>query len=115
MTQEEYIKQFIAICDKMITTTKAKNGDYADKEDAFSNFKMIEQMSAGRISVADGIIVRLTDKLKRILSLLGREGQVKTESIQDTALDMAVYSVILYIWLDYQNGMERSKKETTMV
>lgn len=113
MTQEEYFKRFLEKCDQMIRTTKAKNTDYAESSDAFANFKMIEQMTHGRITVADGIVVRMTDKLKRISSLLAREAAV-SEKIEDTVLDMAVYSLILLIWLEHKIDVEKSPKENYM-
>lgn len=104
MTQEEYFERFIKKCDEMIRMTKAKNTDYAESSDAFANFRMIEQLTQGRISIADGIVVRMTDKLKRISSLLSCEAAV-SEKIEDTILDMAVYSLILLIWLEQKTDL----------
>ena len=99
MTQDEYIQQFSRILTQMLDLTKAKNSDYADSTDAFHNFKQIEQLSSGRISVASGILVRMTDKMTRIANLLSREAQI-SEKLEDTLTDLAVYSIILRIWLE---------------
>lgn len=97
ITQGVYLQQFSKILDEMMALTKRKNSDYAGTEDAMKNFKGIEFFTNGRITVADGIVVRMTDKLQRIANLLTRENQVIDESILDTCRDLAVYSIILEI------------------
>lgn len=112
MTQQQYFDAFIAITEKMIQLTKVKNTDYAENDDAFANFKVIEILSHGRITTADGIWVRMTDKIKRISSLLSREAVGKDEKLTDTVFDLAVYSVILMIWLESQDkGWNKFKEQ----
>lgn len=105
MTQEQYLNRFTQVASYMIGLTTKKNHDYAGSEDAFKNFQLIETLTSGRISTAAGILVRLTDKLQRCANLLARPPQVVAESIEDTLLDNAVYSIIMYLWLT------RDKKE----
>lgn len=99
MNQQKYFEAFRTIIEQMYETTVAKNSDYAESNDAFANFRQIENLTNGRISAEEGILVRMTDKLKRIASLLdkGREAKVTSEQIGDTLLDLAVYSIILKI------------------
>ena len=71
------------ICEKMNTTYKAKNADYGD------SFAELRQ------EYPNAILIRLTDKLKRLKTLMeGGEQQVKDESIDDTLLDLANYCIM---------------------
>lgn len=103
MNRADYLEAFEAITDRMLDTTRRKNGDYADGDDAFQNFRMVEH--AGIATVEQGILTRMSDKFQRAANLLqpGREAQVKDESVEDTLIDNAVYSIILLIY-------RRSKK-----
>jgi hypothetical protein len=103
LSQKAYFNMFDNVCGEMMKLTEMKNSDYAESSDAFANFKTIEQITHGRISVESGILVRMTDKLKRIGSLLSRPATVKTEKIEDTVFDLAVYSVILLVYLRSKN------------
>ena len=92
MTQEQYFKRFNEITAEMLELTKKKNHDYATENDAFKNFRDFGAL---------GILVRMSDKFARLRTALqdGREFQVN-ESVIDTVTDLAVYSVILRIWLE---------------
>lgn len=107
MTQSDYVNRFTQVAQYMVGLTQRKNADYAGSEDAFKNFELIEVLTSGRISTAAGILVRLTDKLQRMANLLARPPQVVEESLEDTCLDNAVYSMIMYLWAT------RHKKELT--
>ncbi len=102
MTQKDYLEQFQKSVLNLIELTRRKNADYADVSDAFKNFRLCE--SIGVASTADGILVRMTDKLQRVANLVKREGKVKEESVYDTLDDLSVYSQILKIWLRSQHG-----------
>ena len=93
-TQEQYLKDFREILELMYETTYKKNTDYTgDKSDPFKNFKIVEDL--GILSAEEGVIVRITDKLSRMAGFV-RNGvlQVEDEKIEDTAIDLAVYSII---------------------
>lgn len=104
MTPEEYMTAFEKLSKQMVETTRRKNHDYAGSSDALFNFKLIEILTQGKISVEQGIITRITDKLSRIISLLDSEAQVKGESKQDTAIDAAVYFMILAIYMKWKSN-----------
>jgi hypothetical protein len=56
----------------------------------------------------------MTDKLQRIANLLSKPADVASESILDSTLDLAVYSVILYIYLeDKWNNATLAEKPMT--
>lgn len=94
------VKGFKETLEKMNSIREAKNHDYAGVGDPFDNFKMVEKL--GITSVEKGILVRMTDKMSRIVNLLEREGKVEDEKIEDTLLDLANYTVILKCYLEHK-------------
>lgn len=69
------------ICDKSHDTYKAKNADYGD---SFAKL---------RRKYPNAILIRLTDKLSRLETLMnGGQQQVNDESIDDTLLDIGTYA-----------------------
>lgn len=99
MTQEEYLKEFEAITKKMLEITKAKNSDYTGTSgDPFKNFKIVED--AGICSTEQGFLTRMMDKLARINSFVQKGAlEVKDESVEDTLLDLANYSILFRCFL----------------
>jgi len=83
--------EFYKILDELKELHSRKNQDYAN-EDPLSNLKMCER---GGLPSWKGVIVRLTDKLSRLLSFMQRESYaVKDESVEDTLKDTAVYAIL---------------------
>ena len=109
MKQKDYINEFKKITQAQVELTERKNSDYADTNDAFANFRMIELLTRGRITTEIGIITRMTDKLQRVANLLSREAQVKDEKIEDTLMDLSIYSKILLIYLKNKNENKNTK------
>ena len=106
MTQKEYLKEFENITKSMLEINTAKNSDYSGggTNNEYKNFKIIEELTNGDISVEEGILVRLTDKISRIASLIkGQANKVNDEKITDTLQDLANYSIILLIYLKNKN------------
>jgi len=97
MTTQQFIQEFEAATAKIVATVKAKNADYAGDGDPFFNFLVIEKLSKGRISAEDGILVRKTDKITRLMNLVKQDAAVTEESFEDTCLDDAAYSIILAV------------------
>ena len=96
MNKKEYIQYHKEMCDKMISITEQKNADYTgSSDDPFANFRVCEQL--GVCSVAQGFVVRMTDKLKRIISIAVQQNKVKvlSETVEDTLLDLANYCILL--------------------
>lgn len=82
---------FYKILDELAELHSLKNSDYANR-DPLSNLKMCE---LGGIPGWKGVIVRLTDKISRLLTFSERESyQVKDESVEDTFKDLAVYGIL---------------------
>lgn len=104
MNQQQYLTKFKEVTEKMYAITAAKNADYSweSAEDAFKNFKVVEQL--GVATVEQWFITRITDKLTRICNLIKQEAQVKDEAITDTLLDLANYSILFKLYLEDKNN-----------
>jgi len=91
-TREDYLREFTKLTDSMVALTKRKNADYAGDSDPFRNFREFGTM---------GFLVRMSDKWSRIKNLVGSDKapQVKDETVEDTLLDLATYSLLLICWL----------------
>ena len=92
----EMYDQFCADGKELIAT---KNNDYAGRapvgQEVFGNLLSCEQL--GICSGETGILVRITDKIKRINTFL-KDGELLTkgESVNDTLLDAHNYIFLLY-------------------
>lgn len=86
---------FKEITDLMVETYERKNHDYGNSFD-----KSVDEF--GLVSPA----IRLTDKLNRFKTLIHTGSTVKDESICDTLLDLANYSILTYLYI---NNNERSQ------
>ena len=96
------IPGFKELLDEKYRIHKAKNSDYAGDADPFKNFKLCETL--GICSVEQGILVRITDKMSRLSTLIasGKDPAVLDEKKRDTALDASNYFDILNCWWDHQ-------------
>jgi len=85
---------------------EAKNHDYGATEDAFANFRHCEEL--GICPAPEGIMVRMSDKMSRIATLLHKEGKVEDEKIRDTIIDLCVYGNILLCLLEEKNNGKKN-------
>ena len=70
-----------------------KGKDYSPGEDSLSNLKACNLL--GICTAADGVVLRMQDKLSRLAALANHAaGEVKEESVTDTVLDLINYSVL---------------------
>lgn len=107
MTRAEYLEFFKDFCDQMLETTRKKNNDYAGAadDDPFFNFTRGEAMKFG--TTEQGFMFRMSDKFSRLATAVARgehSMRVSDESVDDTLMDLAVYSVIFAAY-------RRSKRE----
>ena len=101
MKREDYLNRFSETLSLMFKITSEKNADYATWDDPFRNFRMVENM--GICTSEEWILVRMSDKMSRISNLIkDNKPQVKDESIEDTLVDLANYSIILSIYLKHE-------------
>ena len=103
-TPEQYLKRFKEITDKMLEVTTAKNKDYSWEALAFKNFETISFLTDWKTTTEQGFLVRMTDKITRIANLLETENAVVDEKLEDTLLDLSIYSILFKIYLDTNNN-----------
>lgn len=96
MTQEDYLKFHKKFCEKMHEITAAKSSDYSGVDDILANFK-----SVGGEWIDIGFYTRMMDKMGRLRNFIMTGSlKVKDESIKDTLMDLANYSILLSAYLD---------------
>jgi len=92
LNREQYLKFHKDMCDKLVEVTTRKNNDYAGDRGTFANFESVE---AYGIPTEIGFITRMNDKLSRIATFVDKGVlEVKDESIEDTLMDLANYSIL---------------------
>lgn len=85
------VAQFKSIANSLASLYERKNSDYGDSFG--ETFKKLGIISS---------ITRMSDKLNRIISLTTKKNQkVNDESIADTLMDLASYSIMTLIELGY--------------
>lgn len=96
MTREELLKHHEVLCKQARDLMDKKNRDYAgnDGKEPFANFTRVESM--GICSTEQGFMVRLTDKMSRLSSILqSGKTNVTNETFDDTLVDVINYIVLL--------------------
>ena len=81
--------EFNRITSEMLELYSQKNADYGD---AFA-----ESLDEDGLLVSK---IRLKDKLKRFAQLIENDALVNDESMRDTLIDLANYTVMTLMWLD---------------
>ena len=96
---------FHKILDEMRDLHDRKNNNYAEDSDPLSNLRGCEQIG---LPAHISVFVRLTDKFSRIIQLAKGKPDLVGESMEDTLMDMAIYSVLaIILWREH---VERSGK-----
>jgi len=95
---------FGTLLDEIKALHDSKNHDYAENDDPLSNLRRSEAFG---IPAWKGVLVRLTDKWSRIEQLAAGK-EPKHESLRDSLIDNAVYSLLAVLLLDEQ---ERARRE----
>lgn len=89
--------RFYELIDQMRDLHDRKNSNYAKEDNPLSNFQECEDFN---VPASVGTMVRMSDKWSRLKQLMkGRKDEVG-ESIKDTLMDMAVYSIIEIILIE---------------
>jgi hypothetical protein len=92
--------RFYALLDEIAELHSKKNHDYAKTDEPLSNFNRARALGVEPLT---GVLVRMTDKWSRIEEL--SKGKVaKNESLRDSLIDNAVYSLIAVLLLEEQIG-----------
>ena len=87
------IKKTFDDCYKLVLV---KNKDYAGDNNPYKNFENAEVIG---VDVARAILVRIMDKISRVGNVLEAGTAVKSESVNDTLMDLINYSAILKAYL----------------
>ena len=104
MTQQSEI--FYKLLNEMKEVHDTKRHDYASKEDVFRNFRTSEM---GDIPAWKGVAIRIGDKFSRLMSFVKQEElKIKDESIKDTLIDLANYSLICAILYEEKKDKEHN-------
>lgn len=113
MNGKEFVEFHKATVLKMNDICKKKNQDYSGGGDsyAFNNFTMVEKM--GISSTEQGFLTRMTDKLMRISNITkSGETAVKDESVKDTLMDLANYSILFMGYLESKKTIEPKDQQS---
>lgn len=86
------------ICDELNKLYEKKNHDYGD-----SFHKSYEEFGLTMAAI------RLDDKLNRFKTLIKVESKVKDESIRDTLIDLANYSILTIMEIDMESEKNRGE------
>ena len=91
----------------MFEITRTKNSDYARKDEALANFKRFGAL---------GVLVRISDKYERVFNAMWHQHKfLVDESLTDTVMDMAVYSIIMLVLLEEEEKDLKDKKDKNSV
>ena len=96
MTKSEQHEHFITFASRMSETMLSKGNDYAGDE-RLANFKLVAKIA--QIPVEKVFMVMLATKVVRLGNLTSG-GQPNCESINDSLLDNANYSVLFDAFLN---------------
>lgn len=99
--------KFYDILKEMADLHSRKNHDYAGMSDPLKNLRACQRLN---LEPFMGVMVRLQDKWSRLEEFV-KSGQlmVKNESVIDTLMDNAVYSVLAIILYEEQQKSDRTK------
>ena len=76
------------LCDKLKMTLKSKNANYG--QSAFRS-----PILASNVSPQEALLVRMSDKIARLETLLRGEPDKVKEPLEDTLLDLAGYAILV--------------------
>lgn len=108
MTRDEFLAYLKATHEKMLQVVEQKNHDYCGDANPFGNFMACEAL--GIAEAEKGILVRLVDKFKRIITFVNTGVlKVADEKVEDTCIDAANYFLILAA-LIHSKKMKQIKK-----
>lgn len=94
-------KRFYELLEEIADLHDRKSANYSTDNDPLSNLKMCEEFG---IPAYLGTMVRISDKWSRLTQLSKGKPDEVGESVKDTLMDMAVYSLLaIILWEEKQN------------
>lgn len=98
------------LCEKARDIMILKNHDYSDGDDPFLNFTRIERM--GITSVASGFLVRIIDKISRLITFTNTgKLEAKDEGVEDAFIDIINYCILMHSYLKEQELSDKDDRE----
>ena len=88
--------KFYVLLEEIAELHSRKNHDYARSDEPLSNFRRAEAFG---VEPWRGILIRMSDKWSRLEQLASGKTP-KNESMRDTLIDNAVYSLLAILLLD---------------
>lgn len=110
MTQSEQGTQFEIIVELMKNVLLKKGDDYAN-DDRLSNFKLAGQICG--FTPEQNCLSLIATKVARLGVLLGSDKEPNNESVHDSVLDLANYSILLLMILNEKH--EQNKRTRTRI
>lgn len=98
--------KFHALIAEIVRLHNSKSEDYAHADDPLQNLR---RAAAFGVPPWKGVLIRLSDKWARIEQLSSGK-RPRHESMRDSLLDNAIYSLLAIIFLDEQQVREPRKK-----
>ena len=96
-------REFDDALDELKMLHDAKNHDYATEENPYKNLEGVSRIG---IEPWRGIVIRLMDKFERVEQYcVNDELAIKSEGMEDTFKDIAVYSTLALILFRKQEGV----------
>lgn len=93
---------FDGVLIKMKEIHAKKKADYSSPEDRFSNFREAAEEAGVTVEQVFAVLIGIKNARIRQLEQPGRD--VQNESLLDTYLDKAVYSVLAFAWKMLKNS-----------
>ena len=90
--------KFTALLGQMQETHEKKNADYAHDGNPYSNFEQAAATAGCSVNMVFAVLIGI--KLARLQVLLTTGKEANNESVQDSRLDLAVYSAL---WASYHD------------
>jgi hypothetical protein len=111
MTKETQLKIFDIFASKMREVCSSKGDDYAG-EDRLSNFKLAGQIAnqSSNVQPEMNCLNLIATKVARLGQLLSSSKDVSNEPIEDSVLDLAIYSFLLHC-IREEKAIERTWSE----
>lgn len=101
-------KKFHDLLDELKQLHDKKQADYGTDDDPFANVRASEAFG---IDAWLGCMIRANDKMKR-LQTYALKGELSNEAVEDSFMDLAVYSVIaLILFSETTSNDEPTEKE----
>lgn len=96
--------RFYELLENLADLHDRKNANYAEDNNPLSNFEECEKFG---VPAYVGTMVRMSDKWSRLTQLMKGKKDEVGESVKDTLLDLAVYSLLeIIIYEKYEKNKE---------